>query len=536
MISAVLATAVTEDEKTAIGEALGSAPLACLQEAVNAGLEKLEAESPESYARFLFSLMEKDGGNDAEMQKFVFSKFVKLDGPIVGLLEKKWNSKVLEWMAAKNYREFVIKYFGETEEGPQDSAWMFSKAFISKETEGLYESACQYWKARKKQKRSVDPAIRERKEGAILPRSVFLTAPISKTPDDAEPETPLKSLDYSDVFEKSRTSNLVLSGKTGEGKSIWLTEFAKWAILSGKKAKFVEAKSLKPEHLAKGGRLRLELEDPNAILCVDAIDEVRDEKTRSDIVRALNGLGKRCVITTRPSDSDGFFESSETLALRRLNADEFVSERTENDEIKRKILEALGKIGMSRGFHSNPLILSFACLLQEEPDFATKTKTQFMERIARFVLSKHAKESKGQDVTDEDVDVWMDRLGKYAFEKHRGEERVERNPWFDAHLALLFKDGEDGAYDFAHASFYEHFLARYVASVEAPSEIVMEWRRSSRQSERTFDRKIWKSQIPTIDSIVRMLSERGEWDKIAEIAHELITDPDDDLTGTGFFL
>lgn len=134
-------------------------PLACLQEAVNAGLEKLESESRESYVRFLFSLMGKDGGNDTEIQKFVFFKLVKLDGSVVRLLEKKWNSKVLEWMAAKNYREFVIRYFGETEEGPSASAWMFSKAFMCKATEGLYESACQYWKARKKQKRSVDPFI-----------------------------------------------------------------------------------------------------------------------------------------------------------------------------------------------------------------------------------------------------------------------------------------------------------------------------------------------------------------------------------------
>lgn len=109
----------------------------------------------------MFSLIEGEAGKDADTQKFVFTKLVRLDGAVVRLLEKKWNSKIVEWMATKNYREFVIKYFGETEEGPSASAWMFSKSFQNKETEGLYDSACQYWKARRKQKRSVDPFVRK---------------------------------------------------------------------------------------------------------------------------------------------------------------------------------------------------------------------------------------------------------------------------------------------------------------------------------------------------------------------------------------
>lgn len=87
-----------------------------------------------------------------------------------------------------------------------------------------------------------------------------------------------------------------------------------------------------------------------------------------------------------------------------------------------------------------------------------------------------------------------------------------------------------------HASFYEHFLARHVAFADEPWEIVMNWKRSSRRTDGTPDRKTWKSQISTIESVVQMLAERKEWGKIAEIAHELITDPEDDRTGTGFFL
>ena len=113
-------------------------------------------------------------------------------------------------------------------------------------------------------------------------------------------------MEYSDVFEKSRNSNVAVIGKTGEGKSIWLTEFAKWAIISGKRVNFIEAKHLKSEQLEQEGRLRKELENPNAILCVDAIDEMRDPLAKSKLQRLLDEIGRGCVITSRPSEADGF--------------------------------------------------------------------------------------------------------------------------------------------------------------------------------------------------------------------------------------
>lgn len=163
-----------------------------------------------------------------------------------------------------------------------------------------------------------------------------------------------------------------------------------------------------------------------------------------------------------------------------------------------------------------------------------------MERIAKFVLTKHSKESKNQDFTNDDIEEWMRKLGVFAYEKQGGTERTERNPSFDTHLAILFKEGEDGTYDFVHATFYEHFLARHVANSEHPSTIVMDWKRSvfseyGKPLDRA-NRKAWKARISTVSSVVEMLANGKETAKLAEMAHELISDPNDDEVGTGFFL
>lgn len=160
------------------------------------------------------------------------------------------------------------------------------------------------------------------------------------------------------------------------------------------------------------------LGNPNFVLCVDAIDEVRNPENRTQILALLAKIGKRCVITSRPSETEGFRVSTARMELVRIDAEKFVSSRTPDVWTKRRILESLRKMGMAERFHTNPLLLAFACILGDELDTETKTKTRLMERIAKYVLSKHAKESKGQDVIEEDVDEWMDKLGKYAFEKH----------------------------------------------------------------------------------------------------------------------
>lgn len=404
----------------------------------------------------------------------------------------------------------------------------------------LFADANEYWKIRQKQRRSVDPAIREGTEGAIMERSAVSKPSVStdgNPPEESESRTPF---DYAGIFEESRKANVAIFGKTGEGKSIWLTEFAKWAVLAGKKAKFIEAKAIRPEHLQPEGRLRKELENPNAILCVDAIDEVRNPEVRMKILTLLNEIRKRCVITSRPSEIDGFSASVIPMELEKMNAEEFVSSRMPDARTRRRILESLRKMGILERLHANPLMLSFACMLEGELEGEVKTKTQFMERIARFVLSKHAKESKEQDFTEEDLDEWMKKLATYAYEKLCGTERSNRNPSFDAHLALLFKEGDDGKYDFVHASFYEHFLSRYVANSENPSTIVMDWKRSifpdSRKPATQAVRNAWKSRLSTIAMTIEMLVHAKKTDELADIANELISDPNDDEVGSGFFL
>lgn len=160
------------------------------------------------------------------------------------------------------------------------------------------------------------------------------------------------------------------------------------------------------------------MENPDFVLCVDAIDEIRNSEKRMKIQTLLAKIGKRCVITSRPSEMEGFRTSTARMELVRIDAEKFVSARTSDPSEMRKVLNSLRKMGIMERFQNSPLILSFACLLAHDLDKGTDTKVQLIERIARYVLSKHAKESKGQDAIDEDVDEWMDRLGKYAFDKY----------------------------------------------------------------------------------------------------------------------
>lgn len=166
-----------------------------------------------------------------------------------------------------------------------DDLGPFAKSINVKGMKELFADAHEYWKIRQKQKRSVDPAVRDGMEGAIQARTCFLKLgrePVKKENEKWGPHG------YADVFKMSRNANVAVFGKTGEGKSIWLTELAKWAISEGKKVIFLEAKNLRPENLEPGGRMRREFENPNALICVDAIDEIRNQDTKLRILKSLN--------------------------------------------------------------------------------------------------------------------------------------------------------------------------------------------------------------------------------------------------------
>ncbi len=264
-------------------------------------------------------------------------------------------------------------------------------------------------------------------------------------------------------------------GTIGEGKSLWLCEFAKSAIVKGQKIRFYEARDLLPKSFQRGGNIFEEFENfPEALFCVDGMDEIRDPKTRDEIKSAIDSLGKRFIIGSRPSEYSEHSEKHATVRLAGMELDDFLEERFDDERDREKVRILIRGMRFSESAQSSqteadPLLLAFACMLAENgdradsPDF--RNRADLYENAAKYVLSKHSKDSKGQQDYDpsRDVDGWMKELGKRAYEKFSGTEKIGADRYSDTHLGLLYRKEGTEKYEFAHHSFYEYFLARHFA-------------------------------------------------------------------------
>lgn len=126
----------------------------------------------------------------------------------------------------------------------------------------------------------------------------------------------------------------------------------------------MEAKEINPEQLEMGGNIRKALADPNMVLCVDAIDEIRRPEIRIRIQTLLSEIGKGCVITSRPSEIDGFANGVISMELEGMNAEKFITSRMPDVDSKRRVMHSLREMGFVERIHANPLMLSFACMLE----------------------------------------------------------------------------------------------------------------------------------------------------------------------------
>ncbi len=94
--------------------------------------------------------------------------------------------------------------------------------------------------------------------------------------------------------------NLILSASVGNGKSMWMSEFAKSLVLRGVPVRFFDARELTPSRLSEGGDIFSDHARSEAIFCFDGMDEIRDEETKIAVKNGIGKLEKRCVITARP--------------------------------------------------------------------------------------------------------------------------------------------------------------------------------------------------------------------------------------------
>lgn len=264
-------------------------------------------------------------------------------------------------------------------------------------------------------------------------------------------------------------------GTVGEGKSLWLCEFAKSAILKGQKIRFYEARDLSPKSFEQGGNVFDDFENfPEALFCIDGMDEIRDSETRDAIKSAIDSLGKRFIIASRPSEYAEHSEKYATVRLAQMELGDFLEWRLDDErdqERARTLIRGMrfSESAQSSQTEADPLLLAFACMLAENgdrtgvPDF--RNRADLYENAAKYVLSQHSKDSKGQRDYDpsRDVNEWMKELGKRAYAKFTGTEKIGTDRYSDTHLGLLYRKEGAEKYEFAHHSFYEYFLARHFA-------------------------------------------------------------------------
>ncbi len=171
---AVVDTCTDINVRRRLSRAFDELPLITLQEAINETFADLREREPENYVTILRTLCgwkDASGHHDDELQSYSFERLIELGISWEELIRTEWSSGALEWMATKRHREFVIRYFGESEDGPAADIGPFAKSINIKGMKELFSDAHAYWKARKKQKRSVDPFIRRETDARIVPRT-----------------------------------------------------------------------------------------------------------------------------------------------------------------------------------------------------------------------------------------------------------------------------------------------------------------------------------------------------------------------------
>jgi hypothetical protein len=161
--------------KSEIAFAMSSLPLIAVQEAVHTVMRDVAVANPEAYETLLLRLSnvrsDKNGMPDGHCQTYAFERLAESGYDPARLAEMDWGDASANWSVAMGYREFVVRHFGEKDEDPASRFAAFAKVASAKGAERLFADVGEYWKARKKQKRSVDPFVRKSPSWGIVERA-----------------------------------------------------------------------------------------------------------------------------------------------------------------------------------------------------------------------------------------------------------------------------------------------------------------------------------------------------------------------------
>ncbi len=426
-------------------------------------------------------------------------------------------SLLLEHVSDSEIKTLVRKLFlTKPNFWKEEEGGLFSKVW--KDGEDFYtllkKSKIAYKNAQELQSKSLDPLIRDGKSGAIMKREIYTEGRtkvvcIWKNNSDNDSWRELVTHDpfYPQILlEKSgKYSHFILHAHVGEGKSIYLSDLVKQISLECEhEVIFIAAKDIKnPKEL---------FVDPEVLVCIDALDEARDNVLKESIKTEIRAFPGTCIVSARYSESFEGDGKIRILKFQPLDSDVYIDSRFPENPKKQVELknflkkhwftnyqrydviedfdkwikapreysygwfyEALEEKAHNNEIKGNPLLLNLIVLLaktsEEEKDWNNniRNRSDLYERVVRFILADHSKKSKGQACTRRDLDRWMNELWQYAYTIFLSPESLKIDADvahdFDTHLSILFRYTQDNSYDFVHKSFYEFFLARYLANI-----------------------------------------------------------------------
>ncbi len=407
-------------------------------------------------------------------------------------------------------REILLKHFGGDPKIRQIVAALFSLQDNWEDSikdTNLKARLKTYREAVQIQERSLDQTIKDQEQDAIIPREVS----VKRMKDRAHP------IDIRTILTSKTEAGFVsyvLPAMVGAGKSLWLTELVKHAILEypDKEIVFIEGKNLNDATL-KTIEYRV-TKNPDAILVIDAFDEISSDvdkkKTILEAVKTGKFASVKKIITGRPTEFSDTDENPgfETLQLT-FNRNEFIRQKGGNKTSE--ILAIFKRIKTRYVEEDNPLFTYFVCelannyekyckrlkiksldeILDENKDTPDKIKPMLYENVIKLIIVRHeeGKEERKRKFGD-DMEVNEARfremfaqlsnlamgqeLGKTYQETFEtdGMWKFSQREFFDT-VNVLFKKGSNDNFQFAHKSFQEYFVYNYreICFKEDPSGI-----------------------------------------------------------------
>ncbi len=412
----------------------------------------------------------------------------------------------------------------------EDDAWMIKSNIWEKEYEIIKWNQKMYDKAIELQELSLDPMVQNKQEGAILERSTYYWVKKDKESSKDEHnqnkrEKKREYIDFNRILES--WGKYILRAHVGQWKTFWITELTKKAVTLNKEICFYKAKDLWMQLKEKIDAFFSDAQSKWVVLCIDAVDEVKDWM-KEYIKEKIDEYRGSCIITARESEYPWENNWYTTLSLEPMDSDKYLVSRFNwDDEKLEKVRAILRKNNLDSEVKSNPLLLTLVTLLAKMKDDEKdeyeklgirsleniKNKANLYESVVRFILTKHAKEGKGQNYDPvSDLNGWMNELWAYAFMFHSWNIKIGKELRYDQNLSILFRNLEVDQYEFIHKSFYEFFLARHLANM--PNR---EWNTKiyEYRDTRTWKRiNNWRDFYPTLLFYGEILSNNWELETI----------------------